>query len=234
MPRVVVLGTGTGVGKTHVSCQLCSALAALRPAARVAGLKPVETGFVEPSVSDARRLEAHARDSSPPRPHPFLAFPEPISPHLAARRARHPLALAPIVEWVERWEAASPEGDERWCVVETAGGAFSPLAPGLSNVELARALDPAVWLLVAPDALGVLHDVSATLRALAALGRSPDLVVLSAARGRDASTGTNAAELRALGLADPIAVFDDGPSETAARALAAALLRHAATAQPTP
>jgi hypothetical protein len=51
--------------------------------------------------------------------------------------------------------------------------------------------------------LGVLHELAATLRALGAAGRVPDHVVLSAARGSDASTGTNADELRRLGIADP-------------------------------
>ncbi|MFO7177444.1 MAG: dethiobiotin synthase [Pseudomonadota bacterium] len=228
MPRVVVLGTGTGVGKTYVACELCSALAALRSAARIAGLKPVETGFSDPSVSDARRLGTHSRDPFPPAPHPLMTFAEPISPHLAARHARRPIALEPIVAWVRRWEAASSESDEHWCVLETAGGVFTPLAPDVANADLARALDPALWVLVAPDALGVLHDLSATLRALAAFGRMPDFVVLSAARGRDASTGTNAAELRALGIADPVAVFGDAASPVeAARTLADALLRAA-------
>ncbi len=60
-------------------------------------------------------------------------------------------------------------------------------------------------MLVAPDALGVLHELTATLSALAARGRSPDFVVLSAAREPDASTGSNAAELRRLQIADPAA-----------------------------
>jgi hypothetical protein len=61
-------------------------------------------------------------------------------------------------------------------------------------------------MLVAPDALGVLHDVTATLLALRSFGRIPDAVVLSAARS-DASTGSNACELRRLGIAQPIAVL---------------------------
>jgi dethiobiotin synthetase len=95
-------------------------------------------------------------------------------------------------------------------LVETAGGALTPLAPGITNFDLALALEPAVWILVAPDALGVLHDVSATLEALSARGRSPDVVVLSEAREPDASTGTNAAELRELGIAAPVAVAARG------------------------
>ena len=75
-----------------------------------------------------------------------------------------------------------------WTIIETAGGVFSPLALGLSNFELARALEPAIWVLVAADALGVLHDVSATLKAMRASGREPDHLVLSGAREPDAST----------------------------------------------
>jgi dethiobiotin synthetase len=94
-----------------------------------------------------------------------------------------------------------------WSVVETAGGVFSPLSSTAANFELALALDPAIWVLVAADALGVLHDVSATLLAMRARNRVPDHVVLSAARPPDASTGTNAAELAALGIATPSAVL---------------------------
>ena len=51
---------------------------------------------------------------------------------------------------------------------------------------------------------------------------APDFVVLSAARDPDPSTGTNAAVLRALGIAQPIAVLAQGEADL--RALAAALL----------
>jgi dethiobiotin synthetase len=109
-----------------------------------------------------------------------------------------------------------------FAVIETAGGLFTPLAPGLTNWELARALDPSIWVLVAPDSLGVLHDTTATLEAARARGRVPDFVVLSAARPADASTGTNAAELESLGIVTPVAVLsrgDDDLSEFSARLL---------------
>ncbi|HET7544579.1 MAG TPA: hypothetical protein VFK05_32135, partial [Polyangiaceae bacterium] len=92
-----------------------------------------------------------------------------------------------------------------WSVIETAGGVFSPLGPGITNFELALALEPATWVLVAADALGVLHDVSATLKAMRASGRLPDHLVLSGARAPDESTGGNAAELATLGIAAPSA-----------------------------
>jgi dethiobiotin synthetase len=92
-------------------------------------------------------------------------------------------------------------------VVETAGGVFSPLAPNATNFELALALEPATWVLVAADALGVLHEVGATLQAMTARGRVPEHLVLCAAREADASTGSNAVELATMGIAKPSAVL---------------------------
>ena len=89
-----------------------------------------------------------------------------------------------------------------WSIVETAGGVFSPLSLATTNYDLACALEPAIWVLVGADALGVLHELSATLQAMRARGRMPEHVVLSAAREPDASTGSNANELSALGIID--------------------------------
>jgi dethiobiotin synthetase len=123
-------------------------------------------------------------------------FSRAVSPHLAAREAGAELDVARVTSWVEGEQLASGASVT---LIETAGGAFSPLAAGLTNVDLARALEPALWVLVAPDALGVLHDVTATLRALP---RAPDAVVLSGARSEDQSSGTNAAELLRLGICE--------------------------------
>jgi dethiobiotin synthetase len=85
-----------------------------------------------------------------------------------------------------------------------AGGVFTPLSTTATNFELARALDPAIWVLVGSDTLGVLHDLTAATEAMRARGRSADFTVLSEARPSDASTGTNANELTLLGIASPV------------------------------
>ena len=203
--RLVVLGTGTGVGKTWVARTLTEALR--RFGASAIALKPVETGVDPTTESDAAKLaSASSRAPSPP---PFV-FPDPISPHLAARRAGKRIAVEPIVRYVEHHENEMTSHVTSFSVVECAGGCFSPLAPGVTNEALAHALEPAIWILVAPDALGVLHDVSATLAALGSRGRMPDYVVLSAAREPDASTGTNAQELASLAIAAPVATVGRG------------------------
>lgn len=206
--RLVVLGTGTDVGKTHVACEF--ARAALREFDSVIALKPVETGVLAGSAAaDASALWAATGRQAARTPTPVYCFEPPISPHRAAREANACIETTLILDWVETQEREhhSAREGERLTIVETAGGVFSPLGLGLTNLDLALALEPSRWLLVAPDALGVLHDVTAALIAMASVAREPDIVVLSAARALDASTGSNAAELRRLGITEPAATF---------------------------
>jgi dethiobiotin synthetase len=71
-------------------------------------------------------------------------------------------------------------------------------------------------VLVASDALGVLHSVDATLTVLRVF--APETmarlrVVLSAPAEPDASTGTNAAELERLGIASPVVALERGATD---------------------
>ena len=99
MTRIVVLGTGTGVGKTWVTRTLSEALG--RAGAWVLALKPVETGVGPTAVTDASVLASAS--SEPPPPPPFV-FSEPISPHLAARRAGSSVAIDAVLEYVRKSE----------------------------------------------------------------------------------------------------------------------------------
>jgi dethiobiotin synthetase len=180
---VVVTGTGTGIGKTHFAEAL---LLAAVPLGRVVGLKPVETGVLCPPT-DADRLAAastfHVKLSA-------YRFEEPVSPHLAARWARKRISVARLAAAVHR--AA------RHCtlvVVELAGGLFSPLSEREFNADLVRAIRPHKTMLVAPDRLGVLHDVVAATLAARATRTRLDAVVLVAPDHTDPSTGRNASEV---------------------------------------
>lgn len=191
-PRIITLGVGTGVGKTYVTRALAHALQ-LRGHATTA-LKPIESGYQEPSASDAAALD---RASNPHRSDstfvpPLYAFADAVSPHLAARRAGIRICLGRIRDWVELHSATVT-------LVESAGGAYSPLSPTATNADLVRALLPAVVLLVACDRLGVLHEVHTTMATLRADGHPPPLLILSAPNTPDGSTGTNGDELARLG-----------------------------------
>jgi dethiobiotin synthetase len=204
--RIVLLGTGTGVGKTYFGVRLAESL--VLAGRSVLALKPIESGVPERPVGDSSESTAEptdaerlARAATRAAGHCY-SFAEPISPHLAARRAGASIELPHIVRWVRQHEEATLRDTTlHYTLIETAGGVLSPLGPSLTNFDLARSLEPATWVLVAPDSLGVLHDVRATLLAMRALGRRPDHVVLCGARPPDASTGTNRAELEALGVA---------------------------------
>jgi dethiobiotin synthetase len=206
--RYVILGTGTGVGKTFVTASLARELG--RRGVAVEALKPIETGIVggdgrgaPPAGSDAHLLEQASFHVKPRRPHPRFAFTPSVSPHLASDEQGCIIESGEIVIWLHM----ASHHTTLLQFVETAGGVFSPISVSETNFNLARALEPAALILVAPDALGVLHDVRATVEAMQARGRAPDALVLTEARATDASTGTNATELGRLGLPAPTCVL---------------------------
>jgi dethiobiotin synthetase len=209
--RVALVGTGTEIGKTHVTCALL--VEARARGLSVAAYKPIATGF-EARCEDAER---HAEALGAPYVAPTFGYRRAVSPHLAAREEARPIDLAQIAT---RAEALGAGMDV--LVVEGAGGLFTPLGETTTNVDLVLALAPDAVILVASDRLGVLHDVGA-VRA-AALGRGVRVrgVVLSAPAVPDDATGANAAELDALGLGPVLARFPrGGVGEAGTRAAAA-------------
>jgi dethiobiotin synthetase len=215
---VVITGTGTGIGKTHLAVALVRGWG---ETARVCGLKPVETGVDGRDGGDARLL--HEASTFHVKPSlPWYRFVPPISPHLAARRAGTAIHPGRITRGVAD-VAALADG----VVVELAGGLFSPLGPGLLNADLVRLLLPADVLLVAPDRLGVLHDVGAATRAAGAGGVPVRGVVLMAPATPDDSTGTNATELALVSSLPVVACFPRATAAELARSPAmTALLAH--------
>ncbi len=183
---VIVTGTGTGIGKTHVSEALLRALRDFFP--RVTGLKPIETGVGEGERSDRERLESassfHVKQSG-------YLFSPPVSPHLAARESGQAIELSVLQSMVAR---VREQAD--LTLVELAGGLFTPLSASMLNVDVVRSLGADFVLLVAPDRLGVLHDVLAATTAAASSGVTFNAVALVAPEAADPSTSRNMLELR--------------------------------------
>jgi dethiobiotin synthetase len=198
---VVVSGTGTNIGKTHLSEALLLTLQGTFR--RVTGLKPVETGLDQASLSDGERLERassfHVQQSG------YLFAPA-LSPHLAAREAGQTIELGAIRSMIESIQA---EAD--LTLVELAGGLFTPLSQSLLNVDVVRALSKNFSVLVAPDRLGVLHDVLASTRAAAAMGVSFNAIVLMAPEKQDASYHHNATELLIFMAGTPVHALPRAP-----------------------
>lgn len=218
---VTVVGTGTGIGKTHLAVALIRALAVRGP---VVAWKPVESGVSGALGDDEVALAAVSSLHVP-----SLRLRAPLSPHLAARREGVVIEPAALHA---RWLALA----ETWptLVVELAGGLCSPLDDELDHAQWLALAPPAVrarlrLVLVAPDRLGALHDVAATLHAAAAHGLASAIAAIALAppATADAATGTNAAELAARPPARgrPIVVLPRASSaELAAHAAVQALL----------
>src|ERR1019366_10733665 len=111
--------------------------------ARVAGLKPIESGVADADAgSDAGRL----RRASTFHVKPFgVALKAPVSPHRAAKAEGVTLPLGDLVVQVHATLAAAD-----FVVVELPGGLFTPLAENAVNADFPGRLRPDVLLLVAP------------------------------------------------------------------------------------
>jgi dethiobiotin synthetase len=208
--RIALAGTGTEIGKTHIGCALARHLGKTQ---RVLALKPIESG----GDDDARALSDACGVQTPP----LYALGDPVSPHLAARREGRAIEIASVVTWVRQREL---EVKSDVTIIETAGGLFSPLGPGQSNATLVTALSPHVLILIAPDRLGVLHDIAATMLAWGSREQPRLVVAMSAPLAADAATTSNAAELAALGICQVAAVFPRASLDAAETESAAARL----------
>jgi len=184
---VLVTGTGTGIGKTHLAEAI---LLAFPRDAKVIGLKPVESGVEEGVLSDAERLD---RASTFHVQHYRVALRTPVAPSVAAR-------LEGVVLDVRRLQAevARVRSLAHVTLVELPGGLFSPFVDRTLNLDFGAALRPDATLLVAPDRLGVIHDVLATTSAARARGFPLHTLALVAPGSCDASTGTNGQEIASL------------------------------------
>ncbi len=116
---LVIVGTGTDVGKTVVAATLLARYGAEIP---LAYWKPVATGARD--GRDTATVEALAGDRAAILAESYL-FEEPVSPHLAARLAGRRIEPAALLADFDRHRAGA-----RTLVIETAGGLLVPLADG--------------------------------------------------------------------------------------------------------
>ncbi len=166
MTACFVVGTDTGVGKTHVSCALLQALA--QHHRHVVGMKPVAAGVVPWgegwASEDSIALRAASTIAVPPELDTPVLLPDPLSPHIAAARAGVQIDIAAIVQ---AYQALSLQADA--VVVEGAGGFHVPLSPTETGADLAVALDLPMVLVVGLR-LGCLNHALLTAEAIAARG----------------------------------------------------------------
>ena len=186
---LVVVGTGTDVGKTVLSAVVLARHGAASP---LAYWKPIASG-----ARDGRDTTTVAALVSAALPPPdgvrFLAethiFDEPLSPHLAARLAGQRVDPAAVLADFDRHRAA-----ERGLLVETAGGLLVPLLDYDHGdgahlqadllVAMAGRTVPSdlACLVVGHSGLGTINHTLLTLEALRARGLAVAAVALNGQR----------------------------------------------------
>ncbi|WP_457096802.1 dethiobiotin synthase [Lysobacter sp. P5_B9] len=161
-----VTGTDTGIGKSIASAALLHALRARGQ--RAVGMKPVASGC-EDTGEGWRNEDALAlQQASDPVPayadvNPY-ALPQPLAPELAAAEAGVTIELATIVAAHARLAAQADA-----VVVEGVGGWAAPLTATIDQVEVVRALQLPVVMVVGLR-LGCISHARLTARAIAADG----------------------------------------------------------------
>jgi dethiobiotin synthetase len=173
---MVISGTGTEVGKTIATAAL--AVLAMTRGARVAIVKPAQTGVpdvAEPGAQgDLGDLAQVRRLSGVADLHEYARYPDPLSPAAAARRSgRASLDPTDTATRIERL------ADERELVlVEGAGGLLVRYdEDGTTVADLARRLGAQVLLVVAAG-LGTLNHTALSLEVMANRGIEPAGVVI--------------------------------------------------------
>lgn len=160
MKSVVVVGTGTEIGKTWVSARVLRELRA--EGHTVAARKPAQSFEPDDPTTDAHELaRATGEDPSDVCPR-HRWYPVAMAPPMAAEVLGRPPFTIDDLAAETIWPVPAPVLG----LVETAGGVRSPHAIDGDAVTFIEALQPDVIVLVADAGLGTVNAVRLTLEAL--------------------------------------------------------------------
>ena len=159
-----ITGTDTGVGKTHVACELMRQYIA--QGLKVVGMKPVVAGCElvngEWVNEDVQKLIAAGNVVAPIELINPYCFHEPIAPHLAAQKANVEIKVDAIQH---AFSQLSELADV--VIVEGAGGFLVPLNDKETLADLASAFDIPIVLVVGIK-LGCINHTLLTAEAIKA------------------------------------------------------------------
>ena len=178
MPALFITGTGTGVGKTFVTCAL---IRALRERGRpVEALKPVVSGFDPADWADSDpgqllRALGQAPDAEALEAISPWRYTAPLSPDMAAAREGRAIDFDAVATLCRRRQSVA---GERLLLIEGAGGLMSPVSQTTTNLDLIAALDIPV-VMVAGRYLGTISHTLTAIAALRARGLEPRALVIS-------------------------------------------------------
>jgi dethiobiotin synthetase len=190
MTAYFITSTGTGLGKTYLTCGLIEAL--MRRDITVDAVKPVISGFEPENAEESDTgliLEALGLPVDEPRineisPWRFFAA---LSPDMAATREGRSIDRRELTEFCR----SAMEMDEGLCLIEGAGGVMAPIGADYTNLDLIAELDVRI-VLVAGTYLGTISHSLTACEALAARGREPWAIVLSESEESPVAPGDTA------------------------------------------
>jgi dethiobiotin synthetase len=170
---IVIAGTATDIGKTWVSCRL---LERWRSAGiTVAARKPAQSFEQAPSgdraPTDAELLASASGEQAHDVCPAHRWYEVPMAPPMAGAALGRPVITLDDLLSELSWPADVAIG-----LVETVGGARSPLAEDADSATFSRRLAPDLVLVVADAELGTINSVRSTVDALAPL---PVVVLLN-------------------------------------------------------
>ena len=162
MKGLFVTGTDTNVGKTYISCQIASALKQKK--INVIPRKPVETGceLINGVLlpDDANLLLKASQSSSSLDDVCPYRFAQAVSPTVAAKLSGESISLKQLST-----ACIKNISDNDFCLVEGAGGFYSPICEKALNADLANELNLPI-ILVAEDRVGAVNQVLLAINAI--------------------------------------------------------------------
>ena len=185
-----VVGTGTDVGKTYVTCLLA---AGLRESGVAVGVyKPVSSGCRQDAnglvSEDAEQLwEAAGRPKSLDAVSP-QRFAAALAPNVAARLEGQSVNRAELAQGLAAWS------DHPFVLVEGVGGLMSPVSDDDLVIDLASCFEYPMLLVVA-NRLGCINDCLLSLNAMHKYGLECAGIVLNDVFDQTGSSSDESLEL---------------------------------------
>lgn len=158
---IFISGTDTEIGKTVITRAIVRAL--VNRGLKISALKPVESGaqslLGQLMPSDALDLLRACKRQGDVDEINAYAFPDPISPHLAAKRMEKKIEIEPIMALFDLEEQGVDV-----MLAEGAGGLLAPLSDDILYADLvARA--GLELVIVSPNVLGTINHTLLTIEA---------------------------------------------------------------------
>ncbi len=160
MKIVIIYGTSTDVGKTFLTVKYISRLKSRGK--KVFAIKPVLSGYTDDGTSDSALIsKALGLSESEVCKYQFKA---PVSPNIAAKFENIELNFASVVNFcklaIEKYKSLNYD----YFIIETAGGAYSPIASDGLCIDLSFAIPKSKSVLITSNYLGCISNTISAVK----------------------------------------------------------------------